>query len=197
MKYLVSLLVSGLFGFTATLMDVQAQNRVTYSQVMQSLVTSGKTARRVGIDTGVIRQDIENHIRAEGTENAQTSFSVLDELKKLPQLIVQIQFDLDSDSIRPESWVTIGRIADALHHPLLAGNRFLIIGHTDARGKRLYNLGLSQRRALSIVEMLTSTFRINPMRLVALGLGEEQLLDTGKPNNGVNRRVELLNMGPT
>ncbi len=196
MKYLVSLLISGFVGFATMSSGAQAQNTLTYNQVMQSLVTSGKTAKRVGIDTGAIRQDIENRIRAEGTENAQTSFSVLGELKKLPQLIVQIQFDLDSDSIRPESWVTIGRIADALHHPLLAGNRFLIIGHTDAQGKRLYNLDLSQRRALSIVEMLTSTFRVNSQRLVALGLGEEQLFDAEKPNDGVNRRVELFNMGP-
>jgi OOP family OmpA-OmpF porin len=118
-------------------------------------------------------------------------------LKKLPQLVVQNQFDLDSDAIRPQSWVTVSRIADALHHPLVAGNRFLIVGHTDAQGKRLYNFKLSERRAQSIVGMLTSTFKVNPSRLAAMGLGEEQLFDAADPNNGVNRRVEFFNMGPS
>ena len=196
MKYFTSLIVAGIIGLAAVPAEVVAQNKLSHNQVMKGLVTSGKTARQVGIDADAIREDVRNRIKAEGTENAQAPFSVLDELKKLPQLVVQIQFDLGSDSIRPESWVTIGRIADGLHHPLLGGNKFLIIGHTDARGKRLFNFELSEKRAAAVVEMLTSTFRVDPSRLMALGLGEEQLFNSGKPNAGVNRRVELYNMGP-
>ena len=196
MKYLIGLLVLGLAGVSMVISGAQAQNVVTYNQVMQSLITSGNTARKVGIDTEAIRQEVEARIRAEGTEDAHSATPVLNLLKKLPQLIVQIQFDLDSDLIRPESFVTIGKIADALHHPLAAGNRFLIVGHTDSRGKRLYNLDLSNRRALSVADMLATTFRINPGRLTAMGLGEEQLFDAANPKNGVNRRVEFFNIGP-
>lgn len=200
MKHLKGSLVFGLFAITmiATGMSngANAQNIVDYSQVMKSLNASSDTARRVGIDTGAIRRNIEARIKAEGTENATAPFSVLDELKKLPQLIVQIQFNLDADTIRPQSWVTVGRIADALHHPLLASNRFLIVGHTDSRGKRQYNLDLSERRALSVAAMLTSVFRVNSARLLAMGLGEEQLFDRKNPKNDVNRRVEFFNMGP-
>ena len=197
MKQFAKLPLWGLLGLAMMVTSAQAQNRVSYGQVMKSLVTTTGTARRVGINTDAIRQDIEARIAAEGTENAKKPSPVLDVLRKLPQLIVQIQFDLDKDTIRPESWVTIGKIADAFHHPLLAGNRFLIVGHTDARGKRLYNLELSQRRAFSVAEMLTGTFRVNPKRILFLGLGEEQLFNTAKPNDGVNRRVELINIGPS
>jgi OOP family OmpA-OmpF porin len=196
MKYLIGLLVFGLAGIVISTTRIQAQNVVTYKQVMQSLVTSGKTANKVGIDTAAIRRDVEARIIAEGTANAATPTPVLNVLRTLPQLIVQIQFDLDSDYIRPQSWVTIGKIADALHHPLAAGNRFLVVGHTDAQGKRIYNLDLSERRALSVVDLLTTTFRVNPDRLVAVGLGEEQLFDAANPNGGVNRRVEFFNIGP-
>jgi OOP family OmpA-OmpF porin len=201
MKYLTRSLIRGIVvSTTVSLVSItatQAQNILTYDQVMSSLVTSGKTAQKVGIDTEAIKRDVEARILEEGTENAQKPLPVLEVLKKLPQLVVQIQFDLDSDIIRSQSWVTVGRIADALHHPLLGGNRFLIVGHTDARGKRLYNFKLSERRAQSVVEMLTSTFKVNPSRLAAMGLGEEQLFDAADPNNGVNRRVEFFNMGPS
>lgn len=196
MKKVANLLVWGFTVLSIMTVGAQAQNTLTHNQVMKSLVSNSKTARRIGIDTAAVRRDIEARIQKEGTENTQTPSPALDVLRKLPQLIVQIQFDLDADSIRPQSWVTIGKIADALRHPLLAGTRFLIVGHTDARGKRIYNLDLSQRRALSVTDMLISTFRINPKRLLALGLGEEQLLKQSSPNSGVNRRVELINIGP-
>lgn len=196
MKKVANLLVWGFTVLSIMTVGAQAQNTLTHNQVMKSLVSNSKTARRIGIDTAAVRRDIEARIQAEGTENTQTPSPALDVLRKLPQLIVQIQFDLDADSIRPQSWVTIGKIADALRHPLLAGTRFLIVGHTDARGKRTYNLDLSQRRALSVTDMLISTFRINPKRLLALGLGEEQLLKQSSPNSAVNRRVELINIGP-
>jgi OOP family OmpA-OmpF porin len=197
MKHITSSLLLGLLGIAMVTNGVQAQNMVSYNQVIKSLGPTKNTAKRVGINTDAVRRDIEERIRAEGTENATRPFSALAELKKLPQLIVQIQFDLGSDSIRPESWVTIGRIADALRHPLLAGNRFLIVGHTDAQGSRLFNLELSQKRAQSVTGMLITTFRIKSERLLAMGLGEEQLFNKGKPNSGVNRRVELLNIGPS
>jgi len=75
-------------------------------------------------------------------------------------------------------------------------DKFIVAGHTDAKGGRDYNLKLSQRRADAVREMLISTFRIEPDRLIAVGLGEEQLQDPKNPDAGVNRRVQLLNIGP-
>lgn len=87
-------------------------------------------------------------------------------------------------------------MADALHHPLLLSNKFLIVGHTDAKGSREYNLELSERRALSVMEMLVTTYNVDPGMLGAVGFGEEQLRDPQQPDSGVNRRVQLLNIGP-
>ena len=83
-----------------------------------------------------------------------------------------------------------------MYNPLLAGDRFLIVGNTDARGKREANLKLSERRAAAVAEMLVNVFRIPPQRLLTMGLGEEQLLDTQNPDDGINRRVQLINIGP-
>jgi outer membrane protein OmpA-like peptidoglycan-associated protein len=84
--------------------------------------------------------------------------------------------------VRPDSYRTLGRIADTLYHPSLLGYKFLIVGHTPSGGRRDHNLTLSQRRADVIRDVLVNTFKVSPKRLQALGLGEEQLLDRAHPN---------------
>jgi OmpA-OmpF porin, OOP family len=193
LKYPASIAVAALaMSFGAA----HAQSRITYNQVITNLDSTGGTARSIGINVNQVTADIEARIQAEGTENAKSAPTVLDALKGLPNFIVQIQFDLNSDTVLPQSWESIGRIADALYHPLLAGNRFLIVGHTDATGGRQYNLELSGRRAQAVVDMLVGVFRVDPARLLAIGFGEEQLQDTSNPDDAINRRVQLINIGP-
>ncbi len=137
-------------------------------------------------------------IRQQAIANANAGggrVTLADALNKLPQLTVEILFDFNSAAIRPESFRTVGLLADALHHPFLLGYRILIVGHTDAKGDRKYNLELSQKRADAIRTALITTFRVAPNRLVALGLGEEQLRDPAHPDAAVNRRVQLINIG--
>ncbi|MFK8250172.1 OmpA family protein [Ancylobacter terrae] len=117
------------------------------------------------------------------------------QLDNLAQINVQIQFDLNSAMIKPESYRTIGSIADALHHPILMGYRFIVVGNTDATGTRERNLVLSQERADAIVQALTTTFGVNPASLESVGLGQEALQDTKNPDAAVNRRVQIFNIG--
>ncbi len=118
-----------------------------------------------------------------------------EQLNKLAQLNIAIQFDFNSSRIRPDSFRAIGLIADALYHPYLQGYRFLIIGHTDAKGDREYNLRLSQQRADAVRDALINPFGIAPSRIEAVGLGEEQLLNAANPEAPENRRVQLINVG--
>jgi OmpA-OmpF porin, OOP family len=173
-----------------------AQGNLTEGQIIQSLASAGAAAQSVNINVDAIRRDIEERIRIEGTENAASPPPALQALAQLPNLTVEVQFELNSDWILPASWETVGRMADALHHPLLLGFKFAVVGHTDATGGRQLNLELSQRRAISVMEMLTTTFGVDPAMLVAVGFGEEQLQDPQHPDSGVNRRVQLLNIGP-
>jgi OOP family OmpA-OmpF porin len=173
-----------------------AQGRLSEGDILKSLEGSGQAGRAADLNVDALRRDVEKRIQVEGTENAASPPPALQALATMPNLTVEIQFDFDSDWIRPASWETVGVIADALHHPLLLGYKFIVVGHTDAKGSRDYNLKLSQRRADAVREMLISTFRIEPDRLIAVGLGEEQLQDMKNPEAGANRRVQLLNIGP-
>ncbi|MGB7254628.1 MAG: OmpA family protein, partial [Xanthobacteraceae bacterium] len=117
------------------------------------------------------------------------------QLANLAQFTVEINFNFNSAVIRPESYRDVGAIADALHNPILLGYGFLVLGHTDSVGGRMYNVGLSQRRAEAIVAALVNPFGINPAILQPVGMGEEQLRDPAHPTSGVNRRVQLVNVG--
>ncbi len=196
MRTFVKSAMVGVVALAAFSTTASAQNSITYNQAIKSLQTTGKTARRVGVNVDAMKQSIREKIAKEGSENAKSQSTVLKKLATLPQLIVQIQFDTDSALIRPQSWVTVGKIADALHHPLLDDDRFLLVGHTDARGTREHNLDLSDRRALSVASMLIDVYKVSPRRLAVLGLGEEQLRDPGNPSGQTNRRVEFFNLGP-
>jgi OmpA-OmpF porin, OOP family len=149
----------------------------------------------IEIDAPALHQRALERIKAAPGQTPLNRPSIAEELLKLPQLTVEIQFNPDSDVIRPESYKTLGRIADALWHPYLLEYRVLVVGHTDATGKREYNLKLSQRRASAIREALTTTFRISARRVIAVGLGEEQLRDAANPRAATNRRVQLIVIG--
>jgi len=117
---------------------------------------------------------------------------IVPELQSLPGFNVDIQFDPDTPIVRPQSYETLGRIADALVHATLLPYSFLIVGHIEANGKRESNVILSQRRADAIRDILVNTFKISVKRIQAIGLGEEQLLDPAHPTSAANQQVQIL-----
>jgi OmpA-OmpF porin, OOP family len=172
--------------------QASAQGKLTTDDIVDSL-RGLETA--VEINAPALYQRALDRIKQAPGQTPVGRPSIAEELNKLPQLTVEIQFHLDSAVIQPQSYKALGRIADALWHPYLLEYRILVVGHTDASGKREYNLKLSQRRADAIREALTTTFRIPGRRVVAVGLGEEQLQDAANPRAAVNRRVQLIAIG--
>ena len=71
---------------------------------------------------------------------------------------------------------------------------FLIVGHTEASGRRENNAILSQRRADAIREILVNTFKISAKRIQSVGLGEEQLIDAARPNAPVNNQIQIMTL---
>jgi OOP family OmpA-OmpF porin len=147
----------------------------------------------VDIDVKDIHERALERMKKPGKVQDRTP--LVDDLDKLPQLAVDINFNSDSAIIRPESYKTLGRLADALYHPYLQDHKFLVVVHIESAGKRQNNLDLSQKRAAAIREALVTTFRVSPQRVVALGLGEEQLQDRLKASSPVNRRVQIVGIG--
>ena len=172
--------------------SASAQTALDQVQIMQSLQSAAKAAPP-NLSAALISNAVQQHIK--DNPGMPINWTPMQLLQGLAQINVQIQFALNSDIIRPESYATIGSIADALHHPILAGYKFIVTGNTDTTGDRLKNLELSQRRANAVMNALVTTYGVQPDRLEAVGLGEENLQDTQNPTDPINRRVQLINVG--
>ncbi|MDW9606726.1 OmpA family protein [Sinorhizobium meliloti] len=112
----------------------------------------------------------------------------------LPAVDFQIAFDFDSADIRPDSQGILSKLAQAMMKPELEKARFLVNGHTDAKGTEQYNLDLSVDRAESVVAFLVTELHIDPGRLVPIGFGETELKNRDDGAAAVNRRVEVVNL---
>jgi OOP family OmpA-OmpF porin len=170
-----------------------AQTTIGSDEMLQTLTSAAKAAPP-GLTAAILREAAIQHMKNNpGIPQTWAPLGV--RLEDLAQINVQIQFALNSAIIRPQSYATIGSIADAIHHPILSRYKFVVTGNTDATGDREANLKLSQARADAVVGALTSTFGVDPSRLEAVGLGEEALLDPRKPDDPINRRVQVINIG--
>lgn len=168
-----------------------AQTKLTTDDFVDALRVA---AAPIDIDVKEIHERALERIKKSG-QKPQDRPALVEELNKQPQLTLDIQFNTDSAIVRPESYQTLGRLADALYHPYLLDRKILVVDHIEATGKRQNNLDLSQKRANAIREALVTTFRISPQRVLALGLGEEQLQDRAKAGAGANRRVQVIVIG--
>lgn len=166
-----------------------AQAVVTTENMVSQLADLEITAE---LDAAVLRQQASDRVKSKVDAVALKRPPVAAQLRKLPHLNLDIQFNPDSPVIRPDSYRMLGRIADAFADPRMLPYGFLIVGHTESTGKREYNLTLSQRRADSIRDVLVTTFKISPKRLQAVGLGEEQLLDPEHPKAPVNQQIQIV-----
>lgn len=108
-----------------------------------------------------------------------------------PSLDLTIHFDLDSAVIRQESKKPLQDLATALRDGRLGQFKFQVEGHTDSRGTAEYNESLSARRAESVVTFL-STEGVAPDRLVSVGKGFREPLDTVDTKAAINRRVRIV-----
>ena len=104
---------------------------------------------------------------------------------------IEVYFDFDSAALKPKAIEQLKPLGQALSSADLGSGRYLIMGHTDAKGSAAYNQTLSEKRAASVRKYLAQRFLLHPNTLVSIGLGETQLKRPAEPHAGINRRVEI------
>lgn len=102
-----------------------------------------------------------------------------------------VYFPYDSATVTPQAVAILTELAQALKSDDLRSRRFLIAGHTDAKGNADYNLALSHRRARAVTNYLAVTFGLRAERLVPVGFGETRPSNPAWPEDPLNRRVEI------
>ncbi|MEI7710255.1 MAG: OmpA family protein [Rhodospirillales bacterium] len=164
---------------------VWAQSNPNADQIIKSLspITTGGESRGVRIATPTaVASPV---VRASAPAAA------------LPSASLSVLFATGSAELTPTAVTTLNELGKALTDPRLAGGKFRIEGHTDTVGTMDGNKALSEARAKAVADYLATTYRVDPGKLQAIGMGEEGLLiatpnQTPEPRN---RRVVVVNLG--
>ncbi len=108
-----------------------------------------------------------------------------------------ILFDFDKDTLRPDAFPMLQKVADIIAgYP---GAPVLIEGYTDSKGKDSYNLKLSDRRAASVKKWLVEKAGADAGHIKTKGWGEAKPVAPNENPDGTddpdgrqkNRRVEI------
>lgn len=149
--------------------------------------------------------DIYEALTAPPVERLDRSYS-LDEIRYSRPLrdrmrrvdLDTVTFDFGSWEVGADQERALERMAAGINRALEsnADEIFLIEGHTDAVGSDEDNLSLSDRRAQSVAEILTTAYGVPPENLVTQGYGEEYLkINTQEPERA-NRRIAVRRISP-
>ncbi len=105
-------------------------------------------------------------------------------------VLKNIFFDFDKATLRPESTSELERLMKFLTD--IPSMKIEIAGHTDSKGADDYNMKLSQSRAQSVVDYLSS-HGIDKGRLTAKSYGETKPIAGNETDEGrrLNRRTEF------
>ena len=105
-----------------------------------------------------------------------------------------LYFEFDSSKVTEEN-----REIVTAHANFLAGSpglKIILEGHADERGTREYNIGLGERRALAIRQLLLFMgAQGNQIQTVSFGEEKPAALGHDESAWGLNRRVEIIYEG--
>ena len=132
---------------------------------------------------------IDNNDQISKLENTTSDDVTIVTKNKTNEVMQIIYFDFDKFNL---SNVSKNKIKSFITKNGSQINEYLVIGHTDTKGSKNYNLSLSIKRAEVVKEILID-YGIKRSSIKILGRGEETLAiqtpdDTKQP---ANRRVEI------
>ena len=106
------------------------------------------------------------------------------------ELGMVIYFEFDSSEVRAVDQDLVARHAMQLTSN--SGYRVRLEGHADERGSREYNIGLGERRAQAVRQMLLIQ-GVSPDQISTVSFGEERPVGFGSSESDYaqNRRVEF------
>jgi outer membrane protein OmpA-like peptidoglycan-associated protein len=107
---------------------------------------------------------------------------------------LNIPFEHNSSALMPQAAAQLKELELALNSASLGKDKFVVAGHTDAKGSAQYNKQLSLKRAEAVKRFLVDK-GMDAGRLTTVGYGSEKLLAPDRPEDPSNRRVEIRDLG--
>ena len=142
--------------------------------------------REAKIDEGGETETIKSEADSKNISNSD-SVSVV--TKKEKEILQIIYFDFDKYNLTDVSSNSIKKFIEENKNRI---DTFLVVGNTDTKGTKEYNLKLSLKRA-EAVKMFLIHLGINSKKIKILGKGENKLLVQTKDEtkHPANRRAEI------
>jgi OOP family OmpA-OmpF porin len=111
----------------------------------------------------------------------------------IEKIVIQgILFEFDSATLTHRASSILDEAVTKIKRNIKHIKGITVTGHTDSSGSEAYNMGLSQRRAQSVADYLSSQ-GVSPGKITVEGKGESMpIADNGtKAGRAANRRVEI------
>lgn len=143
--------------------------------------------------TGMSDTPDNSGVQSQNGEDSAMERDLTQSGKDVPGVNLDIRFNLDKATIRPESYPLLDELARALKTPELKGKPIIVAGHTDSSASQRYNLTLSAKRADSVKKYLVMKHAIPPELIETVGYGESRPIADNDTEQGrmKNRRVEV------
>ena len=134
-----------------------------------------------------IKSDSKKELETANSETKSDSVSVI--TKKEKEVLQIIYFDFDNYNLSNVSFNSLKKFIEEYKNKI---DTFLIVGHTDTKGTKEYNMKLSLKRAETVKTNLIN-LGISSEKIRILGKGENKLLVHTKDEtkHPANRRVEI------
>lgn len=139
------------------------------------------------VNLGIVERSEVEHADEEGNV-----VRVEDRVEPLPSIDLEILFDYNSASLRPDQMAPLVSLSRDLSEIDFSRAQLVLMGHTDGVGSAVYNKELSHRRAQSVAAFLSEAADIPLYKIKTSGMGFDYLKTPSDPANAINRRVQIL-----
>ncbi|TGE01275.1 OmpA family protein [Methylobacterium nonmethylotrophicum] len=153
-------------------------------------LSTGVRGQPGGTDDSAFLDTLRNRTSFSPAEREKIAAASADK----PSFDLEIPFEYNSATISPKALPLVKTLGATLARPVAKGSTFLVVGHTDGKGKDQANQALSERRAEAVRQYIIQNYGVPGANIVAVGYGKAHLKDAANPLSPANRRVTAVNM---
>lgn len=172
---------------TKAIKDVDARAQAGIQDVNNKTAAADQKAQAAGQQATQAQQLADNAVHRVGV--LSDAVANLDNYKVVGE--TSVHFGFDRDFLTTQAKDELDKLASNV--PNTKGYIITVEGGADSTGPADYNYGLSERRADSVVQYLSSKYNIPAHKIYLIGLGEDKPSEPNKTREGraANRRVEV------
>jgi outer membrane protein OmpA-like peptidoglycan-associated protein len=167
--------------------DVDARAQAGIQDVNTRAAAADQKAQSAGQQATQAQQLADNAVHRVGV--LTDAVANLDNYKIVSE--TSVHFGFDKDFLTKQAKDELDKMASVV--PNTKGYIITVEGGTDATGSADYNYTLSERRADSVIQYLSSKYNIPAHKIYLIGLGKDKPVQDNKTRDGraANRRVDV------